>query len=81
MVQNIQEGHTVSLEKNGSRLLLRYPSLIFTPELGICFVGKAHVNKMKLNLNFFPIRASNSADKLLYFLEARDLYRFNYVQC
>ena len=36
---------------------------------------------MKLNLNFLPIRASNSADKLLYFLEARDLYKFNYVQC
>jgi len=36
---------------------------------------------MKLTLNFFPIRASNSADMLLYFLEARDVYKFNYVQC
>jgi len=30
---------------------------------------------MKLNLHFFPISASNSADKLLYFQEARDLYK------
>jgi len=36
---------------------------------------------MKQNLNFFPIRVSNSADKLLYFQEARGLYKFNYLQC
>jgi len=30
---------------------------------------------------FFPIKASNSADKLLYFQEDRDLYKFKYVQC
>jgi len=59
----------------------RYPSLISTPELAICLVGKVHATKMKLNLNFFPIRASNSEDKLLYFLEARDVYQFYYVQC
>jgi len=29
---------------------------------------------MKLNLNFFPL-APNAADKLLYFQEARDLYK------
>jgi len=32
-----------------------YPSLISIPELAICLVGKAHVTKMKLNLNFFPL--------------------------
>jgi len=32
-------------------------------------------------LENFPIRASNSADKILYFQEARDLNKFNYVQC
>jgi len=36
---------------------------------------------MKLKYEFFPIRVSNSADKLLHFLEARDVYKFNYVQC
>jgi len=41
-------------------------------KLAICLVGKAHVTKMKLNLNFFPSRASNSAEKVLYFQEARD---------
>ena len=55
--------------------------LISIPELVICFVGKAHVTKMKLNLNFFPLVLQNSADKLLYFLEARDFYRFNYMWC
>jgi len=30
---------------------------------------------------FFPISTSNSEEKLLYFLEAHDLYRFNYVLC
>jgi len=59
----------------------RYPSPIPIPELAISFVGKAHVIKMKPNLNFFPMRASNSADKLLYFRESRDLHKFNYVQC
>ena len=58
----------------------RYPSLISIPEFAISLVGKARVTKMKLNLNFFPIRASNSTDKLLYFREARDLYKFSYVQ-
>jgi len=28
-----------------------------------------------------PNRASNSADKVLYFQEANDLNKFNYVQC
>jgi len=74
------EGHGIS-EKDGPRRLPPYPSLISILELAICLVGKAHVTIMKLNLNFIPIRASNSADKLLYFQEARDLYKFNYVQC
>jgi len=77
----LKRGGTVSLKKRGSRRLPHYPSLISIPELAICLISKAHVTKMKLNLNFLPIRASNSADKLLYFLEARDLYKFNYVQC
>jgi len=33
--------------------LLSFPKSI--PELAISLVGKAHVTKMKLNLNFFPL--------------------------
>jgi len=80
MVQSSQGGHGIS-EKDGPRRLPPYPSLISILELAISLVGKAHVIKMKLNLNFFPIRASNSADKVLQFQESRDLYKFNYVQC
>ena len=43
------KGCTVSLKKRGPRRLPRYPSLISIPELAICFVGKVHVTKMKLN--------------------------------
>jgi len=74
------KGGTVSLKKRGPKRL-PHPSLISILELVICLVDKAHVTKMKLNLNFFPIKASNSAEKLWYFQEARDLYKFNYVQC
>jgi len=49
------KGATVSLKKRGPRRLPRYPSLISIPELAICLVGKAHVTKMKLDLNFFPL--------------------------
>jgi len=45
----------VSLKKKDPRGLPRYPSLTSIPELGICFVGKALVTKMKVNLNFFPL--------------------------
>ena len=69
------------MKKRGPRRLPRYPFLISNPELAISFVGKTHVAKMKLNLNFFPSRASNSADTSLYFQEARDLYKLNYMQC
>jgi len=48
-------GSTVSLKKRGPRRLPRYPSLISILELAICLLGKAHVTKMKLNLNFFPL--------------------------
>jgi len=34
-----------------------------------------------MKFEYFHIRASNSADMLLYFQEARNLYKFNYVQC
>ena len=46
---------TVSLKKRGSWPLPRYPSLISVLELAVGFVSKAHVTKMKLNLNFFPL--------------------------
>jgi len=46
---------TVSLKKRGTRQLPRYPSLIFLPELAISLVDKAHVTKMKLNFNIFPL--------------------------
>jgi len=69
---NARKGATVSLTKrgprqSGPRRLPRYPSLLSILELAICLVGKEHVTEMKLNVNFIPIRASNSADKLLYF--------------
>jgi len=54
MVQSFQGGHG-SLKKDGPRRLPPYPSLISIPELAISLVGKAHVSKMKLNLNFFPL--------------------------
>jgi len=49
------KGDTVSLKKRDPRRLPPYPSLISIPELAICLVGKAHVTKMKLSLNFFPL--------------------------
>jgi len=49
------KGGTVSVKKRGPRRLPRYPSLISTPELAISLVGKTHVTKMKLNLNFFQL--------------------------
>ena len=73
MVKSSQVGgHGIS-EKDGTRRLSPFPSLISILELAIRLVGKARVTKMKLNLNFIPIRASNSAYKVLYFQEARDL--------
>jgi len=50
----LKGGGAVSLKKRGPRRLSRYPSLISIPELAISIVGKAHVTKMKLNLNFIP---------------------------
>ena len=49
------EGGTLSLKKRGPRRLPPLPSLISILELAICLVGKAHVTKMKLNFNFFPL--------------------------
>jgi len=43
------------LRNKAPRRLPPYPSLISIPELGICLVGKAHVTKMKLILNFFSL--------------------------
>jgi len=54
-MQSSQMGGTVSLKNRGPRLLRRYPPLLFIFELAICLVGKAHVTKMKLNLNFYPL--------------------------
>jgi len=84
MVQ-CSQGGTVSLKKrgprpSGPRRLPRYPSLLSIFELAVCLVGKAHVTKMQLNVNFIPIRASSSADKFLHSQEACDLYKFNYMQ-
>jgi len=50
------KGGTASLKKRGPRRLPHHPSLISITELALCLVGKAHVTKMKLNLNFFPLR-------------------------
>jgi len=55
VVQNAQEGGTVTLKKKSPRRLPRYPSLIYIPELAICLIGQAHVTKMKLNLKMFPV--------------------------
>jgi len=48
------KGGKVSLKKKGPRRL-PHPSLIPILELAIRLVGKAHVTKMKLTLNFFPL--------------------------
>jgi len=50
----LKGGHGIS-EKEGQRRLFGYPSSISILELAICLVGKAHVTKMKLNLNFFAL--------------------------
>jgi len=45
---------TVSLKKGPEATVsLSFP--LFIPELAICLVGKVHVTKMKLNLNFFAL--------------------------
>jgi len=49
------KGGTVFLKKRGPRRMSRCLSLISIPELAISLVGKAHVTKMKLNLNVFPL--------------------------
>jgi len=49
------KGGTVSLKKRGPRRLPSYPSVISIHKIAISLVGKAHVTKMKLNLNFFPL--------------------------
>jgi len=77
----LQREGTVSLKKRGPRRLPRYLSLISTPELAIGLVRKAHVIKNENKFEFFPSRGSNSADRLLYLQEARDMHKFNYVQC
>jgi len=55
MVQSSQTEGTVSLKMKGPRRRPRYPTLISILKLAICFVVKAHVIKMKLYLNFFPL--------------------------
>ena len=74
----LSKGGTASLNNRGLRRLPRSPSLISTPEFAVYLLDKAHVMKMKLSW-ILPIWASSSAGKLLYFLEARDLLKFNYV--
>jgi len=39
------------------------------------------LNHCNFVYSFFPIWASDSADKLLYFEEDRDLLKLSYVQC
>ena len=72
MVQSSQEGAQY-VWKRGARghcfvVLPYYPSL----SLQSLLLAKHSETKFK----FFPIRASNSADMLSYFREARDLYKF-----
>ena len=52
-MQISQRGHGIS-KKEGHKTTasLSFPKSI--PELAVSLVGKAHVTKMKLNLNFFP---------------------------
>jgi len=49
------QGGKVSLKKRSLRRLPRYPSLISISELAISLVGKSHMIKMNLILNFFPL--------------------------
>jgi len=75
VVQSSQGGgHGIS-EEDGPRRLPPYPSLISILELAIWLVGKAHVTKMKLNLNVFLIWASN------YYIFKNPLISTNLTTC
>jgi len=52
--KSLKGGHAIS-EKDGPEATASSSSLISILELAICLVGKAHVTKMKLNFNFFPL--------------------------
>ena len=53
--KDLKGGCTVPLKKRGPRGLPCYPALVAMPELVISLVDKAHVTKMQVNLNFFPL--------------------------
>ena len=72
-------GGTVSLKKRDPRRLPRYPSLISIPELAISLVGKAHVTKMKLNLNCFPLGLQ--IPQISYCIFAKPVIYTNLITC
>ena len=49
----LKKGHGIS-ETNGNEATVSLSFLVML-DLAICFVGKVHVTKMKLNLNFCPL--------------------------
>jgi len=53
VVQSSRGRHGIS-EKEGPAATVSF-SFPNNPELAICLVGNAHVTKMKLNLNIFPL--------------------------
>jgi len=53
-VQSSQGGARIS-EKEGAETTASISFAISILEFAICLVGKAHVTKMKLNFNFFPL--------------------------
>ena len=68
--------HGIS-EKEGPEAIA---SLSF-PELAISLVGKAHVTKMKLNLNLFPLGLQIPQISYCIFKKPVICTTFNYVQC
>jgi len=78
MVQSSKRGDGIS-EKDGPRRLPPYLSLISILELAICLVGKAHVTKMKLNLNFFPLELQSP--QIRYYIFKKPVICTNLVTC
>jgi len=80
MVQSSQGGHGIS-EKEGPKATasLSFPNIHPWACNLSCWQSACDWNETKFE--FFPIRASNSAGKLLYFQEARDLYKWAIFTC
>ena len=75
----LKRGHGSERERTKATPSLSLPSIHPWAHNLSCWRSACDQNETKFEI--FPIRVSNSADKLLYFQEACDLYKFNCVQC